>query len=973
MKILLITTDLYKSIGGGQTVYKKIIEASPGLEFYYFRHAESALASRPANAHSIPLANRRSLRVLAPPPYPQYKLHSLIEADQIARSVAGMSFDIVDIPDYNTFGSFLRDAFAHHRVNVERIVLAMHGNISKSIELNWGAAGNKVLEQCMLEKAQFEAVDAVYAISPRYVREWQEIVNRHVHYIDPAHFVNAELQSDNEMAFSKSPTIYCIGRSERLKGNDLFVELVRWLRQDSFAGAAHIGDSDYSYQGISSAYLLENIAKHRDLEIPSLPSLNREGLRKLYGQRSIAVLPVRYDTLNLVALEALFSGCPVAISTKAGVCDYLDELHPGLPYIKIDFDNFYSAVKDLQDLVDHYDLHRHKLAAYLAQHDVNPKVPLDIHLFYENTLANPSVENGSISATVIPYREGGRSNKERLVKIARQLMSISSYRALRHFLLAPRHWIIEKLKNSQYFGDARFFGVLADSNLIPRRLALVAEHSEYNHERIAEKLNVIYGNATNSLYRCNFWSDIARIERIFGNDLIAVTYELRILRLLGEDRLGLLPGVIATLNKYGMIQEAKAAQAMYADPDIAEESTYAYLKDAYQRNLVRQDKPLQLLDDRRNDKPSKVAVIVSLYNAADKLNYFLTALSQQTLVIQGEVEIILVDSGSPTNEREVIETFLEKIPLNAVYARSTERETIQAAWNRGIGLTKAPYLVFLGVDETLYPESLDTLANELDQNPEIDWVMANSLVTSVDEMGIYKHDIMSYDRTGASKDHTYLETCYLSWVGGMYRKTLHERFGYYDETFGAAGDTEIKNRILPYINVKFIPKILGLFINYPDGQTTASPKAEIEDLRAWYIHRTPGGLRYAFENRSIKEAENQLCLALGYRKSYCGHMSCDIEYATYLARHIKTRNFDSKVATQVLPGLERMLLDLRGLEFAQKQPSRLESMSALVTAWRNASRYQTQHRTALNSISWPCYSVLNDNRYEQHSWLWKSN
>jgi len=641
-----------------------------------------------------------------------------------------------------------------------------------------------------------------------------------------------------------------------------------------------------------------------------------------------------------------------------------------LPYVKIDFDNFYAAVADIQDLVDNYDKHRQALLDYLMQHSRVPAEALSMGSVYQATLAAPLRRE---SRAAIPYEERGRSQKERLARLARQLLPLRTYHALRRMAVAPMSFIIEKIKKSGYFGDAKFFGVLLDAKSVPWRLTRIAEHSEYNMERLLEKSDEIYGNANNPLYRCNFWLDIARIERILGNELLAVTYELRILRLLGDDRLGLLPNVMSTLNKHGLTHEAKAVQAMYAEPEKAEENVYAYLKEAYQRNLIRQDKPLQVLDDRRNETPAKVAVIVSLYKAADKLNVFLTALSQQTLVKQGEVEIILVDSGSPTNEREVVEAFMQKTPLNAVYARSAERETIQAAWNRGIGLAKSPYLVFLGVDETLYPEGLEVLANELDQNPEVDWVMANSLVTAVEKSGVYKRDIMPYDRTGATKDHTYLETCYLSWVGGMYRKTLHERFGYYDESFGAAGDTEIKNRILPYINVKFIPKTLGLFLNYPDGQTTASPKAEIEDLRAWYMHRTPGGLRYAFENRPIEEAEKQLCTALGYRKSYCGHMSCDIEYATYLAQHIKTRNSGSTVAASVLPGLEKMLSQLRGLEFADRLPSRLESMSMLVGAWRTASQYETQHRGALKSISWPYYNVLNDNRYEQHSWLWKSN
>jgi len=969
MKILLITTDLYKSIGGGQTVYKKIIEATPDIQFFYFRDGEQANAPRPANAQPIPLAARRSLRVLAPPPYASYKLHPFEEADRIARSVAGQIFDVVDIPDFYTFGSALRDVFAHHRVTVRRVVLAMHGNISKSIELNWGSTGNNVLEQRMLEEAQFDAADGVYAISPRYMREWQSVVDREIHYIDPAYFATAEIKTAQATKSNDKPSIYCIGRSERRKGNDLFIELVRWLNRNSFDHAAHIGDHDYSYRGISSGYILQNIAKQRDIEIESLPAMNREQLGRLYADRSIVVLPVRYDTLNLVALEALFSGCPVAISACAGICDYLDEKHPGLPYVKIDFANFYAAVADIQDLVDNYDKHRQALLDYLMHHSRVPAITLSMGAVYQAILAAPMRH---ASREVIPYEERGCSRKERLARLARQFLPLRNYHTLRRMVAAPRSFIIEKIKKSGYFGDAKFFGVLLDAKAVPWRLMRIAEHSEYSMGRFREKLDEIYGNASSPLYRCNFWLDIARIERILGKELLAVTYELRILRLLGEDRLGLLSNVMSTLNKHGLTHEAKAVQAMYAEPEKAEENVYAYLKEAYQRNLIRQDKPLQVLDDRRNETHAKVAVIVSLYKAADKLNVFLTALSQQTLVKQGAVEIILVDSGSPINEREVVEAFMQKTPLNAVYARSAERETIQAAWNRGIGLAKAPYLVFLGVDETLYPEGLEVLANELDQNPEVDWVMANSLVTAVEETGVYKHDIMPYDRTGATKDHTYLETCYLSWVGGMYRKTLHERFGYYDESFCAAGDTEIKNRVLPHINVKFIPKTLGLFLNYPDGQTTASPKAEIEDLRAWYVHRTPGGVRYAFGGRPVADAEKLLCAALGYRKSYCGHMSCDIEYASYLARHIKARNPGSTVAAPVLPGLEKILSQLRGLEFADRLPSRMGSMNTLIRAWRTASQYETQHREALKSISWPCYNVLNDNRYEQHSWLWKS-
>jgi glycosyltransferase involved in cell wall biosynthesis len=972
MKILLIATNLYKSTGGGQTVYRKIIEATPNVDFFYFVTNESANAQKPSNAHPIILQGRRSLRVLAPPPYSSYKIGSLEEADQYARSVSGQTFDLVDIPDFYPFGSALRHVFHHHDVKVGSIVLALHGNISTSIELNWGSAGNNVLEQKILEEAQFKSADGVYGISPRYIVEWQTKFCRHISYIDPAHFVASINTTIQPAIVITKPSLYCIGRSERRKGNDLFVELVRWLNRESYDAVAHIGEQDYSHRGVASGYLLENIAKQRDIKIDYLPSMSRGQMAKLYADRTVVLLPVRYDTLNLVALEALFAGCPVAVSTKAGVCDYLDQQHPGLPYIKIDFDDFYSAVAKLQDLIDNYDQHREGLHQYLLANPPFPSQSLQMELIYQNFISDTTALPSVVNSSVVPYEERGRSYKEKAFRIAQNFLPNRTYHALRRLVLAPKSFVIENIKKSEYFGDAKFFGVLADAKSLPWRLARIAEHTEYNAERLREKLNEIYGVASSPLYRCNFWQEIARIERILGNELMAVTYELRILRLLGDDRLGLLPNVLETLNNNGFVHEAEAAAAMFGSAIQAEEHVYQYLTNAYQRNLTRSDKPWQAIEDHRSSAPPKVSVIVSLYKAADKLAFFLTALSQQTLLRKGEVELILVDSGSPTNEHEVINTYLQKNPLNAAYARSAERETIQAAWNRGIGLARAPYLVFLGVDETLYPEALETLADELDVNPDVDWVMANSLVTAVEESGVYKHDIMPYIREGAGKDHTYLETCYLSWVGGMYRKTLHERFGYYDETFGAAGDTEIKNRIMPYINVKYIPKMLGLFLNYPDGQTTASPKAEIEDLRAWYIHRTAGGVRYAFENRPVVDAEKLLCTALGYRKSYCGHMSCDIEYAGHLGNYIAKRDPNSRIANSTVDGLTEILDQLRSIEFSEKQPSRLSSMNTLIKAWKTSARKQGEDRVALKQIAWPCYSVLNDNRHEQHSWLWKS-
>lgn len=984
MRVLLTLTDLYKTIGGGQTVARSIIEQNPRINFTYLRVTEPVNARRPKNCTTVPFSSRRYLKPKTPPPHTRYELQALEEADAIARSVAGQSFDIVESPDFMSFGWALPAACAYHGVKVGRFVLALHGNLSKSVELNWGSAGDCTLELELLERRQFEHADGVYGISKRYIQEWQSRIPRDVAYIDPLHFVFAEPPVGPWQPNGK-PSLYCIGRSERRKGNDLFVEFCRWLKPDGYKNLGHIGSPDFA-NGIDSKYYLTNMAKARGINIPYLPSHPPELLAALYRRPTLVVLPTRYDTLNLVALEALFSGCPIAVSSQTGVCDYLDADHSQIPYLKLDLNDFYSDVSKLNDLIENYDAYRARLYQALENNFQNLPQPNMVKLYTkfldeppkfqkvtQNAGAGISLDRINSHNESHFYEEERLSWKRRSLNLARQLAPASLKSALRPLIHKPRDQIITYLQNSGHLGDARYFSHLIDSQWVPHRLRDVGLRSERNQNALKEKLGTLYYYATNPLYRCNFWLDMARVERLRGEDLIAATYELRILRLLGSDKLGLLPKLTKTLESKGFHLEAEAARACYNDPVSAPETVYRLLKERFDRLRYYSPKDWDYMDDRRQNSP-KVSLIVSLYNAEEKLYTFLSALSQQTLVKARQVEIILVDSGSPTSERTIFEAFHENTSLDIVFARSAKRETIQAAWNRGIKLARAPYLVFLGVDEILYPEALDVLASELDDHPDVDWVMANSIVTAVDESGSYKNDIMMYDRKGAWKDHTYLETCYLSWVGGMYRRSIHERFGYYDEAFRGAGDTEFKNRLLPHINVRYIDKMLGIFLNYPDGQTTASPMAEIEDSRAWYLFRSAGGVRYAFEYRPIEDAENLLKLCVGYRKSYCQHISTDIEYAALLADYLIERDPACKLANALASGLHELLNQFRGLELARSTPSRLEALQTMAKAWRTAKRLQTEHSALLkNSSNDPLhYQVMNDNRYEQHFWLWKS-
>jgi glycosyltransferase involved in cell wall biosynthesis len=959
LKILLLITDLFQEIGGGQTVYKKIVKSSPDIEFHYFRVRESEMASRPTNSRALPLLGSENLRLRTPPPHQRHFVDALQRADRFARSVAGRSYDIVELPDFFDFGGFIKEAFAHHNVRVGRFVLSLHGNISNSIDLNWGSAGDKVLEVQQLEQLQFDAADGAYGISPRYISTWQSRYDRPVYFVDPAHFVVASSPARLPSKHEVRPSLYCVGRSERLKGNDLFVELVRWINPLLFERAEHIGGVDMN-GGYPSDLRLAEIARKREVAVAHRSAMSHEELCEVFARASALVLPVRYDSLNLVALEALFNGCPLVISKMAGACDYLDQYHPHLPYEKIDFENFYGAVEQIELLLTSYDERRKDLHSKLQKHVPWPPRPLDMMSIYSAILDVPPRKPVAFHG---PIRIWAGFSYEEDQGDRGSTAADEHLRALE-----------TEISDAGISVNGAFPGLMNDIDGLISRLKAAGEQSERNRDAVKDKLRFLYQAASNPILRCNFWLEIARVERLLGNPIIAAAYELRALRLVGEDRWGIMPRLTETLRETGNGNEADAAEALYG-PKASADAVHTLLRQRLEELKTYKAKSLAICDDRRDAKPPKVAVIVSLYNAADKLELFLTMLCRQTLLRMGEVEVILVDSGSPSDERSVFEAFHRKTPFSALYARSAKRETIQAAWNRGIKLARAPYLVFLGADETIFPEALAVLAQELDTHPEADWVMSNSLVTEVDVSGLHKNDVMTYDRAGAGKDHVILDTCYVSWVGGMYRASIHERFGYYDEKFRGAGDTEFKNRILPHIRVRFVDRMLGMFLNYPDGQTTASPMAEIEDSRAWYLFRTPGGVRYLFENRPVEDAEDLLLLCLGYRKSYCRHLSSDIELAVPLARHIISRKPHSSLAQLVLADLETIQQNLQNLEFSSTMLENQGLRMAMLQAWLHASLAQERHRIGIETLGRdgrPTYGLMNDNRFEQHSWLWKS-
>src|SRR5487761_1302530 len=193
LRVLIADFDLFSKVGGGQTFYRAIIEKNPEIDFSYLTIDERQDAPRPINAHPIKYREHylgcewdRYCDVLPP----RWSLRSLLLASNIAYSVRGHQFDVVDMPDYEQLGYSLRPALERHNVQVGKLALSMHGTISTSISLNWGGDGKLNRALVLQEEMQHQSVGLRYGLSAAYLDEWRARFDLESHYLSPLRFLD---------------------------------------------------------------------------------------------------------------------------------------------------------------------------------------------------------------------------------------------------------------------------------------------------------------------------------------------------------------------------------------------------------------------------------------------------------------------------------------------------------------------------------------------------------------------------------------------------------------------------------------------------------------------------------------------------------------------------------------------------------------------------------------------------------------
>ncbi len=204
-----------------------------------------------------------------------------------------------------------------------------------------------------------------------------------------------------------------------------------------------------------------------------------------------------------------------------------------------------------------------------------------------------------------------------------------------------------------------------------------------------------------------------------------------------------------------------------------------------------------------------VSAIVSTFNAAEFLPGCINDLEQQS--ISKQLEIIVIDSGSFENEGEIVREF-QKRYNNIVYIRTDLRETVYSAWNRGIRIAKGRYITNANTDDRHRFDALECMASFLDSHPNISLVYADLIRTNKKNetfnictpSGRFRWP--DWDRYKLMS-----KGCFVG-PQPMWRRNVHEIYGFFEESFITSGDYEYWLRISQTLEFYHLRETLGIYL-----------------------------------------------------------------------------------------------------------------------------------------------------------------
>lgn len=214
---------------------------------------------------------------------------------------------------------------------------------------------------------------------------------------------------------------------------------------------------------------------------------------------------------------------------------------------------------------------------------------------------------------------------------------------------------------------------------------------------------------------------------------------------------------------------------------------------------------------------SDTAIFCSFYNGKEFIDGYLQNLLEQSIF--NKVSFYFLDCASPTNERESIEKLASKHSNINLKVLDSD-PGLYEAWNICVNWIEEPILGNWNIDDRKSPWSLEVLRDALVCDPSLDLVYGKTYVSnqpnetffSLKNRNVYPCLPHSFENLLANNS----PHCMPLW-----RKRIHEKFGYFDNNLKTAADTDMWLRACKGgAKMRMINEFVGLYFENPKGRST---------------------------------------------------------------------------------------------------------------------------------------------------------
>lgn len=234
----------------------------------------------------------------------------------------------------------------------------------------------------------------------------------------------------------------------------------------------------------------------------------------------------------------------------------------------------------------------------------------------------------------------------------------------------------------------------------------------------------------------------------------------------------------------------------------------------------------------------KISSFCSFFKAEKYIQGYIEDVLNQSIF--KDIEFIFLNCDSPENEEQYILPLTKKFN-NIKYHKLNKDPGLYGAWNYAIkNLCSANIIGNWNADDRKSNNSFEILYKEFERNPDLDLVYGQTYISKIlNEKYIDSNFTEIYHCLPHSFDNLIKNNsphCMPLW-----KKTLHDKFGYFNEQYSVASDGDMWLRAsIGGAKIKMVNHPIGLYYLNPEGLSTNLEKLkqsvnEVNEMRKKYM------------------------------------------------------------------------------------------------------------------------------------------